>query len=279
VPLKNGYLAEENHITRMVIAADGFGYALTNDASHLIRFSTGKYPVVEDLGSLIDAPANKGLSIHNKCTSWGGDMLADAFGKLVIISANHNVFTVDVDSKIATYTGTITGLPSNFTTNGAVVNTDGDIVVSSANVFEGLYKFNNKDFKAVSIANADKTFNASDLANGNLLNQKEADARNKFDMSNAVLPALINSEDATVYPNPVTGNQFNVYFEKRMPGKYTMVFTDLAGKPLSSKVVTIAKGNQIETFTLNKRVARGTYLLNVFGDNKQLAFTERVVIQ
>jgi hypothetical protein len=279
VPLKNGFLSEENHITRMVIAADGYGYALTNDANHLIRFSTGKNTVVEDLGNLIDAPENKGLSIHNKCTSWGGDMLADAFGKLVVISANHNVFSVDVNTRIAKYTGTITGLPVNFTTNGAVVNGDGDIVVSSANVFDGLFKFNTKDFKSVSIPQSDKTFNASDLANGILLNQKEADAINKFDMSNSVLPALNVSEDAAVFPNPVSGNQFSVYFEKRKPGKYTLVFADLAGRPLSSKVVTINKGNQIETFTLQKRVGKGTYLLNVIGENKQLVFTERVIIQ
>ena len=38
----NVYQPEENQITRMVIAADGYGYALTNDANHLIRFTTGK---------------------------------------------------------------------------------------------------------------------------------------------------------------------------------------------------------------------------------------------
>ena len=40
------YQPEENQITRMVIAPDGYGYALTNDANHLVRFSTGKKPVV-----------------------------------------------------------------------------------------------------------------------------------------------------------------------------------------------------------------------------------------
>src|SRR5262249_49950990 len=31
-----------NIITRMAIASDGYGYAMTNDATQLIRFSTGK---------------------------------------------------------------------------------------------------------------------------------------------------------------------------------------------------------------------------------------------
>ena len=41
-PSRESLQTEENQITRMVIAADGYGYALTNDANHLIRFSTGK---------------------------------------------------------------------------------------------------------------------------------------------------------------------------------------------------------------------------------------------
>ena len=263
----------------MVIAEDGFGYALTNDANHLIRFSTGKSAAVEDLGNLVDAASNIGLSIHNKCTSWGGDMLADAFGKLVIISANHNVFTVDVNSRAATFTGTITGLPANYTTNGAVVNSDGDIVLSSANVFEGLYKCNFKDLKAIGIPNEDKTFNASDLANGNFLLQKEADATNKFDLTKFTLPSFEGASDAKVFPNPVTGSQFNVFFEGQKPGRYNMVFTDLAGRTITSKIVTISKGNQVENCNLLSKTAKGTYLLKVLNEKKQLAFSEKIIVQ
>ena len=45
---------ESNVITRMTFAADGFGYALTNDGNQLIRFSTGAQPEITKLGSLID---------------------------------------------------------------------------------------------------------------------------------------------------------------------------------------------------------------------------------
>ena len=273
------YQPEENQITRMVIAEDGFGYALTNDANHLIRFSTGRSASVEDLGNLVDAESNNGLSIHNKCTSWGGDMLADAFGKLVIISANHNVFTVEVNSRVATFAGTITGLPANYTTNGAVVNSDGDIVLCSANVFEGLYKCNFKDLKAIGIPNVDKTFNASDLANGNFLLQKEADATNKFDLTKFTLPSFESASDAKVFPNPVTGSQFNVFFEGQKPGRYNMLFTDLAGRTISSKIITISRGNQVEICNLLPKTAKGTYLLKVLNENKQLAFSEKIIVQ
>ena len=186
-PSNTGYQSEENHITRMVIAADGNGYALSNDANHLIRFTTGKTPVVEDLGNLIDAEINKGMSIHNKCTSWGGDMVADAFGKLLVVSANHNVFTVDVNSRVATLKGTISGLPVNFTTNGAAVDDEGNLVVSSANVMEGLYKVNMKDLAAEKIISAAPVFNASDLANGNLLFQKEANDLSRFNQIKPII--------------------------------------------------------------------------------------------
>ncbi|MEI9956835.1 MAG: hypothetical protein WDM90_11150 [Ferruginibacter sp.] len=65
--------------------------------------------MVTDLGNLVDAEDNKsGISIHNKCTSWGGDMIADAYGKLYVISAARQVFKVDIDTRIASYIGFIT---------------------------------------------------------------------------------------------------------------------------------------------------------------------------
>lgn len=281
IPLTPGnvYQQEENHITRMVIAADGYGYALTNDANHLIRFTTGKKPVVEDLGPLMDAESNKGFSVHNRCTSWGGDMLGDAYGKLVVISANHHVYTVDVKTKVATYTGVIAGLPGNYTTNGAVVDSDGNIIVSSANVFEGLYRVNFKDLKAEKIVSTEKAFNASDLANSNLLLQAEKDAASKFNVPNTVLPDFAADGDAQVFPNPAVGNQFNVRFNGQRAGKYTILFSDLAGRPLLSKVVTVASASQIENVRLVNKTAKGTYLVKVLDEHKQLAFSERVVLQ
>ena len=74
---------QSNIITRMVIADDGFGYALTNDGNHLVRFSTGKKAAVVDLGTLVDAADNKGMSVHNSCSSYGGDMIADNDGNLL----------------------------------------------------------------------------------------------------------------------------------------------------------------------------------------------------
>lgn len=279
VPGNKPYQDEANHLTRMVIAADGYGYAISNDANHLIRFSTGRKPVVEDLGPLVDAESNKGLSIHNKCTSWGGDMVADAFGQLVIISANHQVFTVDVNSRIATHTGSITGLPVNFTTNGAVVDADGQIVLSSANVFEGLYKMNSSDLKATPVVGSSKDFNASDMANGIFLHEKEAAASVKYNVTRGNLPVYEpGSGEARVFPNPVSGDQFNVAFDGIAAGKYTILLTDLAGRPLQQQVASIT-GNQVESFKIARKLAKGLYLVKAVDASKKTVFSQRIVLQ
>ncbi len=278
--LNNGDLLDEaNHITRMDIAADGNGYAISNDGNHFIRFTTGKNIAITDLGNLIDAESNSGgISIHNRCTSWGGDMVADAFGKLYIISASHQVFKVDIDSRIATHIGTITGLPATFTTNGAAVDADGKIVVSCATSFEGLYKFDIKDFVGSKVEGADAGYNASDLANGNLLFQKEADAQRA--LSIVALPAAtpVNT-DARIYPNPVTANEFKIQFDDQKAGKYMVTVTDLSGRTVLNKSITISTKVQAETVQITNTIGKGMYLVKVTDTNNQVVFTDRLMVQ
>ena len=271
---------EANHITRMVIAADGNGYAMTNDGNHFIKFTTGKKPVLTDLGNLIDDETNSGMSIHNKCSSWGGDMLADAFGKLYVISASRNVFIVDINTRIAIFKGTITGLPADYTTNAAAVNANGDIVVSSANVFEGYYTLKLADLKATSIEGSDKRYNASDLANGNLLLQKEAYAANKYTVSAApILENTFSNSDKRVFPNPVSSSTFAVLFNGYKAGTYNIVLTDISGRSLQTQKVSIGKGAQTENVNLLSRPAKGMYMVKVYDEAKQVVFTEKIMIQ
>jgi len=281
-PLLNGsdlMTDESNHITRMVIGADGNGYAITNDANHLYRFTTGKKTTMTDLGNIIDAESNNGVSIHNKCTSWGGDMIADAYNRLYVITANHYVFVVDVETKTATLKGTITGLPPAYSTNGAAVDADGKIIVSSANNFSGYYKFDINDLKATLLEGSDKLYNASDLANGNLLLQKEADAAKNFGSPELKAIAPVMNADAHVYPNPVTTNEFKVLFDGQPAGKYTISVTDLSGRAIMNKAVTITAKSQVETVKINATLGKGMYMVKVTDASNQFVFTERIVVQ
>ena len=271
------YQDEANNITRMVIGADGNGYAVTNDGNHLYRFSTGKKPSVTDLGGLIDADENKGLSVHNKCSSWGGDMIADAYGKLYIISATRNVFTVDVNSRITSFKGTITGVPANYTTNGAAVDADGNVILCSATAFEGYYKMNISDLAAKKMEGSDIVYNASDLASSNLLFQKESDNA----MRNAKITPVATTNSITenlVYPNPVVSNTFNLLLDKGMAGNYTVVITDLSGRALQTNKTGIVKGQQSYRVNLSSRPAKGTYLVKVLDEKNNVILSDKVMI-
>lgn len=269
---------EANQFSRMVIAADGNGYALNNDASRLIKFTTGKKVTITDMGPVVDDESNKGISVKNKCTSWGGDMIADAYNKLYIISANHYVFVLDVDTRVAKQIGYISGLPAAFSTNGAAVDKDGNVVVASANTFAGYYKFSLKDFVATPIEGSDMVYNASDLANGNLLYQKEADAARTFTDFKPVVPVLTN--EAHIFPNPVTNNEFKISFDGQQAGKYNVAITDLSGKPVMNTLVNIGTSKtQVETITLARSFAKGMYMVKVTDASNKFIFTERIVVQ
>lgn len=271
---------EATNITRMVIGGDGNGYAMSNDGNHFIMFTTGKKPVITNLGNIVDAESNNGTSIHNKCSSWGGDMIADAFGKLYVISANHNVFEIDIKTRIATYKGAIKDLPAGYTTNAAAVNSNGEIVVGSANKFDGYFKLTLADLAAVKIEGSDVKYNASDFANGNLLLQKEADAANRFTMENSKLPTTADAiGDSKVYPNPVTNSSFNVLFDGRKEGNYNIILTDLAGRTMLTKSVTVGKGMQTEKVNLNANAAKGVYMVKVIDENNAVIIKEKIVVQ
>ncbi len=265
---------EALNITRMVIGADGNGYALSNDGNHFFTFTTGKKPIVKDLGNIIDAESNNGTSIHNKCTSWGGDMIADAFGKLYVISAGHNVFVIDPVTRIATFKGNIQGLPGGYTTNAAAVNDDGDIVLASANLFDGYYKMKFSDLKAVKMEGSDLVYNASDFANANLLLQKEADNL----LNSKVVPTASVPVDAKVFPNPVTNSSFNVQIDSKNQGRFTIIVSDLAGRSIASKVVSV-KGLQTERVNLNRSLAKGIYIVKVMDENNAMIINEKIVLQ
>lgn len=271
------YSTEENQFTRMTFGADGYGYALSNDANHLIRFSTGKNNLVEDLGALLDDDKNSQISIHNKCSGWGGGMVADAFGKLVVISSMHQIFNIDVKSKIATYFGNITGLPDNYTTNAAVVDADGWLIVGCANILAPLYKVNLKEKLAIKIDGADKYFNTSDMANGNLLSQKEFTAANKFLMDKKDDAVKFDNE-AKIFPNPIIGSNFNLKLVNQQTGNYKIIVTDITGKILQSNTVSIFKSNQIVSITLLRKPTSGTYFIKALNDKNKTTLKDIVII-
>lgn len=265
---------EAKIITRMVIAPDGYGYAISNDGTSFIRFSTGKKPTIEKLGSLVDAPTNKSISIHNRCTSFGGDMICDDAGNLFILTARNNVFKVNTENKVATHLGSIQNLPANFTVNGAVVDNEGALLVSSAVDATAYYKINSTDWSAVKAESISSVYRSSDLANSNYLS-----TRSYRDIPTVMAPQERFAKLISVYPNPVTANRISVQFNKVPNGDYTVELTDVLGRSVMVRKVNVAGTDQIQVLPLTKSDAKGIYMVKVYDAGNQSVFTQKVMVQ
>ena len=266
-------------ITRMVIAPDGYGYAISNDGNAFIRFSTGKKKTtIEHLGTLVDDATNNGISIHNRCSSFGGDMISDDKGNLFILTARNNVFMVNTESKVAKYVGNITGLEQNFTVNGAVVDGDGNLLVSSAVDGNTYYVVSPAGWKATPYKAANGIFRSSDLANSNFL------SANRTMKPNGGIQRLIRPEEKyakeiSVYPNPVTASVIKLQFNKVPAGNYTVELRDVLGRTVMQKKISIEAENQIQELKLNRRNANGVYMIKLFDGLNQSVFTQKLVVQ
>ena len=269
------YQDEALNITRMAMGADGNGYAITNDGSHVVRFTTGKKTVITDLGGLIDDVSNEGISIQNKCTSWGGDIVGIVSGKLLLLSAAQNVFEIDLTNMVTTSKGRIKNLPADFSLNGAAVDENDQIMVSSANTFEGFYKINIENLTATKLNTNGQVFNASDLASGYLLGHTKQKA------GTAILSPLdiIGNKFISVYPNPVNTGTIKIGFDKMEPGKYQIALTDLQGRLIENKTANILYKGQVENFTLKTKPVKGIYMIKITDSGKQNIYSDKLIVE
>src|SRR6186997_1190883 len=265
-------------ITRMVINPDGTGYAISNDANTFIRFSTNKKLQITQLGSLVDDPSNGGVSIHNKCSSWGGDMIADDEGNLYILSARNSVYKVDVETKAAKLLGYIQGLPQDFTTNGAVVTTEGKVLVSSAVNGNAYFLVDPKDWKATQYESKAGIFRSSDLANSNYLQTKPKNTTQSEIVTRKMPDNIIAASKIQIYPNPAN-DKFTVQFGKIPTGNYNIEMTNVTGQIVMQRAVNVQSEDQVETITIKSSMARGIYLIKVSSSNKESVHSQKLVVQ
>jgi hypothetical protein len=282
----------QNQITRMVIASDGNGYALTNNGNHLIRFTTAKKAVITDLGALTDAAGNA-ASVHSS-GGYGGDMIADANGNLFLITANRAVFKIPIESKEASFQGIIQGLPRGYTTNGAVVEEGSKVIVSSSSSTQGYYRFDLNSLQA-ELVSSGSVYNASDLANGTLAFEKKK--KNKREQpKEEVVDQVVTQETPgqkpkvtqeevvvkngiAVFPNPVTTGLVKVSFGNQPQGKYRIQLVDISGKLVSEREVVVTSAMQVEEFRLPELVTKGSYMVKVTGETNKVSFTNKIIVQ
>ena len=267
---------QSNIITRMFIDDDGRGYALTNDGNHFITFATKPNGSITDLGSLVDGPGNNNISVHNACSSFGGDIVADNDGNLYLFTSGNYVFKITIATKLTQYLGSVTGLPDNFKISGAVVDRSGQniVVVSSVDVSD-IYNVDVKTLAATHV-NANSPWQASDLANGFVLKTK----RQPSISANAVVGNEgLNDNGIHLFPNPVTHGELKVSFSDKHEGVYLIKLLNAEGKSVLTKSLNLAGDRNIVLIDLPGIVTAGVYLVTVFDASKSPVYNGKIIVE
>ena len=263
---------EASVVTRMVFAANGLGYALTNDNQHLIQFTTGKQTSITDLGKLTDAKTNGEHSINTQFKSWGGDLVADAKGSLYLFAMQRGVFQINLNSRVATYLGNIQNIPDDYTVNAAMVEKDGYVIVGSATNTSTYYRVDLNTMQAVELNKSTKqVYNVSDFANANLLFAKSTSQQT------AVSLKTIDKSAVRIYPNPAVSRNFVVQFTNFVNDKYVIQLNEMAGKSVLQKEVIIS-GSQTEKIQLPLSITAGTYLLKIVNSKGESVYTDKIIV-
>lgn len=273
-----------NQISRMTIDPAGWGYALSNDAEHLIRFSTQGKPSIIDLGSLSDLSSNA-VFVKSSCTSWGGDMVMDQEGRLILITQSNYVFKIDIDTRVATYVGQLQGLPNGFTTNGAAVTEGGELLLSSSSsrtlqLPHHLYKvadLSSLQAEPVPSTSLADVGNISDMASSFVLGQKRAVA--------AAVPSTprVTSDPSpsyTLYPNPVTRGRFNLRVQAApIQGEYDVIIMDISGRVVQTEKMMVSAKTATKGITLPSQISGGVYVLKLVDYFKRTVFSTQFVVE
>jgi hypothetical protein len=260
--------------TRMVIADDENGYALTNDGNHLVEFST-KNNSIRNLGELTDAAYNN-VSVHEICSSYGGDMIAAEDGLLYLITSRNHVFKIKIETRVAKYMGTITGLPKAFTTSSAAVDfRNNRVVIGSSVDATDIYAV---DFKTLVAAGLHSTnaWLSSDLANSNILKMKKDEEED--DRSMLVNTDLTSTELIQVFPNPVTSNEFKIQFANTQAGNYTVNVINFTGQIITSKTENLSGKNNIVSVKLPALTGEGIYIVKITYSNNKTVFSDKIIV-
>lgn len=251
-----------SHLTRMTAGYDGNIYAMSNSGSQFLQISkqNGKY-MVTDLGSIKNDSSNgeNALDVMNK--GFGGDMIADSENNLYVFSASGNVFKVSTQFLNAKFIGKISGLPENYSLNGAAVNAKGNVVIASAKG-EGMYELNIQDLQAKPIA-GNLDIHIYDLASKYFVNNKLS----------SVTGALVD-----IYPTKVSEDFINIKVEdQKISGNVTVEIYDLSGILIQQKTLNSIEKNRTQKIELNN-LKSGIYVASVLDGKRKIILNKKISV-
>ncbi|MCA6066678.1 T9SS type A sorting domain-containing protein [Chryseobacterium sp. RG1] len=252
-----------SHITRMATGYDGNIYAINNSGTQFLQISKkGNRYVVNDLGIIKDDLDNAKNSFTALETGFGGDMIADAENNFYVFSASGNVFKISTKELKAKFVGKISGIPENYSVNGAAVNSQGKVVVASAKG-AALYEVDLKNLQAKQLA-GEQNLHIYDLASKYFANDRMTSGN-----------ALANLD---IYPTRVDEHYITVNVnDKSVKGKLTMTVFDLSGKSIMKQSLSVRDGSLNQQVYL-KNLVNGAYLINITDESGKALLNKKILV-
>ncbi len=253
-----------SHITRMATGYDGMVYAINNAGTQFIQISKKNNEfVVNDLGIIKDDPSNGNNSFTSMETGFGGDMIADADNNFYVFSTSGNVFKVLSKELNAKFIGKISGLPENYSVNGAAVNSKGKIIIASAKG-AALYQLDLSDLQAKKLS-GESNLHIYDLAS-------------KFFANDRTVSANVFAK-MDVYPTKVDEHFIYVNVnDETVSGNISINVFDISGKSLLIRKLAVERGHLNQKIDLNNLVS-GSYIVNIKDESGKALLNKKILVK
>jgi len=252
-----------SHMTRMTAGYDGNIYAINNAGTQFIQISkkSGQY-IVNDLGIIKDDPSNGKNSFTAMESGFGGDMIADAENNFYVFSTSGNIFKVSTKDLNAKFIGKVTGIPENYSVNGAAVNSKGNIVIASAKG-ASLYELNLENLQAKQLS-GENNLHIYDLASKYFVNDRAASA-NVF-------------ANLDVYPTKVDEDFIYVNVnDKSVKGNIKVNIFDISGKAIMAQTLSVKDGLLNKQIYL-KNLVNGSYIVNITDASGRALLNKKILV-
>ena len=162
----------------------------------------------------------------------------------------------------AKFIGKISGLPENYSVNGAAVNANGNVVVASAKG-EPMYEVGVTDLQAKPIAGNLK-LPVYDLASPYLIGERLT---------------LVSATGSAIYPTKVTEDYFNVRIDdKKMNGNISVEVYDFSGVQILQKTLSNIQKNNPQRIGLNN-LKSGIYVVSVLAQNGKVILSQKISVE
>ncbi|CAD7802958.1 hypothetical protein CHRY9390_01003 [Chryseobacterium aquaeductus] len=252
-----------SHITRMTTGYDGNIYAVNNSGTQFLQISKKNNQfVVNDLGIIKDDASNGKNSFTAMETGFGGDMIADADNNLYVFSMSGNVFKVSAKELTAKFIGKITGLPENYSVNGAAVNSKGKVVIASAKG-ASMYELSLDNLEARQLS-GESNLHIYDLASKYFVNDR-AVSSNTF-------------ANLDVYPTKVDESYIYVNVnDQSVKGNIKMNVFDVSGKTVMTQSLSVKNG-QLNQQVFLRNLVGGSYIVNIADESGKTLLNKKILV-